>query len=94
MEKIIADFAHSLAKGGIKITITEITDALRALNRFGLDNEGKFYQILKAAMVKDAADYEVFDLAYNLYFHKAVPADPSAKPATPCPVSYTHLPSG
>ena len=84
MEKIIADFAHSLAKGGIKISITEITDALRALNRFGLDNEGKFYQILKAAMVKDAADYEVFDLAYNLYFHKAVPADPSAKPATPC----------
>lgn len=70
MENIIRDFAHSLKDCGLEIAPGEITDALKALDRFGLKDEKKFYTILKAAMVKDENDKETFDLAYSLYFHK------------------------
>lgn len=70
MENIIRDFAHTLKDCGLEIATGEITDALKALDHFGLEDEKRFYTILQAAMVKDENDRETFDLAYSLYFHK------------------------
>ncbi|MEG2406964.1 MAG: hypothetical protein RSB05_07825, partial [Clostridiales bacterium] len=68
MEKTIINFAQALRMGGMKIALSEIIDALKALELFGIENPNKFYQLLKATLLKDQSDSAIFDLAFRLYF--------------------------
>lgn len=84
MEKIIADFAGDLKKAGLNISISEITDALKALDTFGISEEKKFYHILKATMLKDEDDREIFDLVYNLHFKANTSSPQYSLPQSSC----------
>lgn len=83
MENIILDFVRLLRRGGMKIALSEINDALFALAAFGIEDEKKVYQILRATLLKNESDRDIFDLTYRLYF-KRTPKLTERKEVAPC----------
>ncbi|HMM06241.1 MAG TPA: VWA domain-containing protein [Clostridiales bacterium] len=73
MDKIILQFIHALRKGGMTVSLSEAADALTGLSRFGVADEEKFYQILRATLLKEEGDRRVFDLVYRIFFKNGTP---------------------
>ncbi len=68
MEHQLLRFARYLRQAGMKIALSEITDALRGISQYGIAEERKFYQLLRATMLKDEVDQDLFDMAYRIFF--------------------------
>lgn len=83
MDKIIIQFIHALRKGGMTVSVTEAADALTGLSWFGVTDERKFYQILRATLLKNEDDSGVFDLVYRIFFSNGVPL-PGKAETKPC----------
>lgn len=73
MDKIILQFIRALREGGVTVSLSEAADALTGLERFGVADEGRFYQILRATLVKEEADRRVFDVVYRVFFKNGTP---------------------
>lgn len=72
MERRILDFVCHLRQAGMKIALSEITDALRGCAVFGIEDRGRFYQILRATLLKNEPDKNLFDRAFRLFFRLEV----------------------
>jgi hypothetical protein len=94
MEAKILEFCRLLRRGGIKISLTQIADALRAVSEVGFCQDD-FYVALSSILNADRADKPLFDRLFRLFFlslhrqsadtfgeHEPVSAD-SAGPAVP-----------
>ncbi len=68
MEQHLLNFARYLRQAGMKIALSEITDAIQAISRYGIEDERQFYQLLRATMLKDEVDQDIFDMAYRIFF--------------------------
>ena len=68
MEKIIVNFIQLLRKGGIPVSLTEGEDALTGIGAFGVENKDTVYRILKATMLKNEDQKDIFDLAWRICF--------------------------
>jgi len=83
MEKRLLEFVHALRRGGLKVSPGELVDALEALKFLGLEDQHKFYVILKATLVKSETDGALFDLAFRLFFRDEADRPESLK-CKPC----------
>jgi uncharacterized protein with von Willebrand factor type A (vWA) domain len=64
-------FAGRLRCIGLDLSIVELTDALRAVQRGGLDDRDRLRRLLRITMVKRSADIAGFDAAFDLFFPAA-----------------------
>ncbi|MGI6066952.1 MAG: vWA domain-containing protein [Bacillota bacterium] len=76
MEKRLLKFVGMLRGSGVRVSPGELTDCLKALQFFGISDRGVFYRILKATLIKAETDWEIFDLAFRLFFLRDVEKPP------------------
>jgi len=71
MEARIAEFAELLRHNGLKLSVVEVQDAVRATALLGLDDRETFRAALSATLVKRGADQPTFSKVFDLYFSAA-----------------------
>ncbi len=83
MKQAILRFGQSLRRAGIRVTVSELADALTAADAFGLEDQNRFRALLRAVFVKDRNDDKIFDQAFRLFFLIEEPM-PSFVPKKSC----------
>ena len=68
MEARLVEFARLLRQNGVRVSPAEIADAGRAVALVGIAERGAFRSALRSTLVKRAADVELFDQLFALYF--------------------------
>ena len=66
-DKIVA-FCALLRQNGLRVSVSETMDALRALGLVGLEDRATVRAALRATAVKRAVDVEAFDRLFDLFF--------------------------
>jgi len=64
----LIEFAGLLRQNGIRVSLTETLDTFRALDVVGLRSRAAVKDVLRATLVKRAADVPVYDALFDLYF--------------------------
>jgi len=59
---------RGLRAAGVRVSVAEATDAMRAAGAVGVGDRERFRQSLRATLVKAADDYRAFDSLFPLYF--------------------------
>jgi uncharacterized protein with von Willebrand factor type A (vWA) domain len=73
MNKRIVEFIRTLRAAGVRISVAESNDAMRAVDAIGLYNREDFRAALKATLVKEADDGPTFEHFFPLFFATAAP---------------------
>ncbi len=77
MDQRIVEFISALRSSGVRVSLAESADAIRAINAVGMMDRETFKNALKATLVKEPADVPAFDRAFPLYFgHEGPPMQP------------------
>lgn len=69
MVDAIIRFARLCRAAGLRVSISEVLDAIRHIERIDLADEEQFHAALKADFVKSRSDEGRFEEIYNLYFN-------------------------
>lgn len=73
MERRIAEFIAGLRAAGVRISLAESADAMRAIEQAGITDRELFKLAMRASLIKDAKDFETFHELFPLYFGKDAP---------------------
>lgn len=68
MEDRIIRFISALRGGGVRVSLAESADALRAIEALGIQDRDRFRLALRATLVKDAGDLPIFEELFPLFF--------------------------
>ncbi len=68
MDAKIVEFCGLLRQNGLRVSVSETMDAMRALGVVGLDDRATVRAALRATAVKRAIDVETFDRVFDLFF--------------------------
>ncbi len=71
MEDRIVRFISALRAGGVRISLSESTDAFSAVQELGVRNRETFRLSLRTTLVKEAKDLPVFEELFPLFFDTA-----------------------
>ncbi|MCA9935127.1 MAG: VWA domain-containing protein [Ardenticatenaceae bacterium] len=74
MEDRVIEFVRGLRAAGVRVSLAESMDALRAVEVLGIVNKDLFRESLRATLVKEADDFAAFDELFPLYFGSGGPA--------------------
>ncbi len=73
MEHRMTRFVAGLRASGVRVSIAESQDAWRAVEKLGIVDREAFRLALRSTLVKESADYEVFDELFPMYFGTGTP---------------------
>lgn len=73
MDDRLTEFVRGMRAAGVRVSVAEATDALRAMAVLGVQDKPLFRQSLRTTLIKDARDYAVFDRLFPLYFGSGGP---------------------
>lgn len=73
MDQRVVEFIAALRAAGVRISIAESIDAMRALDAAGIDNRNWFQSALRATLVKEARDLPTFDKYFPMFFGTDMP---------------------
>ena len=73
MDSSVVDFVRGLRAAGVRVSLAESMDAMRAISTLGVMDKELFRQSLRATLVKEAVDYPVFEELFPLYFGSGGP---------------------
>lgn len=68
MDDRITEFARGLRAAGVRVSVAESADALRATQLLGIRDKDTFRDALRTTLVKEGNDFAVFDRLFPLYF--------------------------
>lgn len=68
MDRRVTEFVRGLRAAGVRVSMAEALDGLRALGAAGVGDREGARLALRAALVKDRADHEAFEALFPLYF--------------------------
>jgi len=68
MDAKLVEFCRGLRENGIRVSIAEVLDGLRAVERLGIDDREVVRTVLRATTVKRGVDVPVFDSLFDLFF--------------------------
>jgi len=68
MEDRILEFSNILRRNGVRVSLSENMDALRALGLVGIEERALCQNALRAALVKRPVDIKTFDDLFEIYF--------------------------
>ena len=84
MEERIVQFIAGLRAAGVRVSLAESQDALRATSHINIADRDLFRSALKATLIKEHADGAIFDKLFPLYFSTGgPPMIPSSDMLTP-----------
>lgn len=73
MDNRIVEFVRGLRAGGVRVSLAESIDALKAVETLGVADKGRFRESLRTTLVKESNDFPVFDELFPLYFGSGGP---------------------
>jgi uncharacterized protein len=73
MDKRMVDFIRALRAAGVRISLAESQDAMNGTDLVGVRSSDEFRSALKATLVKDSQDHQVFDYFFPLFFTSNTP---------------------
>ncbi|GIV97260.1 MAG: hypothetical protein KatS3mg057_1917 [Herpetosiphonaceae bacterium] len=73
MERRIVEFIMGMRAAGVRISIAESEDCMKAVRELGIEDRGSFRETLRATLVKDVHDFPKFDELFPLYFGSGGP---------------------
>jgi hypothetical protein len=68
MDARIVEFAEVLRQNGVRVSTSEVQDALRASAEVGLTDRALFRSVLRTTLVKRELDVDTFHRAFEFYF--------------------------
>lgn len=68
MDQRIIEFVTALRSAGVRISLAESADAMRAIGTVGIMDRETFKTALKATIIKEPADVPSFDQYFPMYF--------------------------
>src|SRR5690606_29508502 len=68
MDDRIIEFVRGMRAAGVRVSIAESADAMRAVEVLGVADKDLFRQSLRATLVKESDDFAVFEQLFPLYF--------------------------
>ncbi len=74
MEDRIVEFVRGLRAAGVRISLAESIDAMRAVETLGVTEKGLFRESLRSTLVKERDDFAAFEQLFPLYFGSGGPA--------------------
>ena len=73
MDRRITEFIAGLRAAGIRVSLAETADAMRAIEQAGITERNLFALALQASLIKDAKDQATFRELFPLYFGQNAP---------------------
>lgn len=73
MDDRIVEFVRGLRAAGVRVSMAESVDAMRATAVMGINNKDLFRESLRATLVKEVDDFPVFNELFPLYFGSGGP---------------------
>lgn len=73
MDRRITEFIAGLRAKGVRVSVAESADALRAIEQSGITDKAFFRMALQATLIKDANDFAAFQELFPLYFSSNAP---------------------
>lgn len=73
MDRRITEFIAALRAAGVRISLAETADAMRAIEQAGISNRDLFALAMQTSLIKDAKDFGTFQELFPLYFGKDSP---------------------
>jgi uncharacterized protein with von Willebrand factor type A (vWA) domain len=68
MDKRMVDFIRALRAAGVRISLAESQDAMYGANAIGVESLAVFKSMLRATLVKERRDQEIFEQFFPLFF--------------------------
>ncbi|MEI6776139.1 MAG: VWA domain-containing protein [Chloroflexales bacterium] len=73
MERRITEFIAGLRAAGVRVSLAESADAMRAIEQTGIANKDFFRMVLQATLIKEQGDAQTFQELFPLYFSSDAP---------------------
>ncbi len=73
MDDRIVEFIQALRGAGVRVSLAESADCMRALEAMGVEDRDGFKATLRTTLVKEHADFQVFDQLFPLFFSVGTP---------------------
>ena len=73
MDNRVVEFIHGLRAAGVRVSVAESQDALRAVSVLGVQSKMLFRESLRATLVKEVDDFAAFNELFPLYFGSGGP---------------------
>lgn len=73
MDDRVIEFVRGLRAAGVRVSVAESMDALRAVEVLGVTDKDVFRESLKATLVKESDDFAAFNELFPLYFGSGGP---------------------
>src|SRR5215510_9988147 len=77
MDDRLIEFINGLRAAGVRISVAESADALRAISEMGIADKQLFRLALRATLVKEAQDVSTFEELFPHYFGSGAPPMPN-----------------
>lgn len=68
MDDRVIEFVRGMRAAGVRVSLAESADAMRAIELLGITDKELFRQSLRATLIKKSDDFEVFEELFPLYF--------------------------
>jgi uncharacterized protein with von Willebrand factor type A (vWA) domain len=73
MDNRVVEFVRGLRAAGVRVSMAESVDAMRAVATLGVTNKGLFRESLRTTLIKERDDFAAFDSLFPLYFGSGGP---------------------
>ena len=73
MDERVVEFVSALRSNGVRVSLAESVDSLKAVEVIGILDRDQFKNALKATLIKEPADVPVFEQIFPLYFGSGGP---------------------
>jgi len=68
LDNRIIEFVRGLRAAGVRVSLAESMDAMRAVGVIGVSEKEMFRQSLRTTLVKESTDFPIFDELFSLFF--------------------------
>jgi len=73
VDRRITEFIAGLRAAGVRVSLAETADAMRAIEQAGIVDKNFFRLAMQASLIKDAKDFATYNELFPLYFGKEAP---------------------
>jgi uncharacterized protein len=73
MDERVIEFVRGMRAAGVRISLAESMDAMRAIEALGISDKEIFKSSIRATLIKELQDFPVFDQLFPLYFGSGGP---------------------
>lgn len=73
MDDRIVEFVQALRGSGVRVSLAESADCMRAIETMGIAEREAFRATLRTTLIKEHADFEAFDRLFPMFFNVGAP---------------------